>query len=202
MSRENLGNKQTIKLHNCLIKMRYALVITPHRRIIAYIRSKRQTRKKTIITKEKQIIKRSFSKRQNAVSESKINSMQGLRLQDLKDSINMNNPIENQKYFSNSEATTPSSVKGKRRIKKSYISKPVRLHNWNQPTRHIESYTLTALSYKKKIEYNEHFDDNLELQLFIQPQSDPARGQVQFCHKLIVNVFEKKIAHENKTFLK
>ena len=151
MSRENLGNKQAIKLHNCLIKMRYALVITPHRRTIAYIRSKRQTRKNTIITKEKQIILKSFSKRQNAaVSESEINSMQGLRLQDLKDSININNPIENQKYFSDSEATTPSSIKGKRRIKKSYISKPVHLHNWNQPTRHIESYTLTALSLTAK----------------------------------------------------
>ena len=132
--------------------MRYALVITPRRQTIGYIRSKRQTGKKTITTKQKQIIKRSFSKRQNAVSESEINSIQGLRLQDLKDSINMINPKENQKYFSDSEATTPSSIKGKPIIKKSYISKPVRLHKWNQPTRHIENYTLTVLQYKKKIE--------------------------------------------------
>ena len=42
------------------------------------------------------------------------------------------------------------------------------------------------------IEYNESFDDKSILPFFIQPQSDPARGQVQFCHNLIVTLFEKE----------
>ena len=37
--------------------------------------------------------------------------------QELKESISKNNPIDDQKYFSDSEATTPSSIKGKRKIK-------------------------------------------------------------------------------------
>ena len=41
------------------------------------------------------------------------------------------------------------------------------------------------------IGYNENFDDNSILLLFIQPHSDPTRGQVPFCHNLIVNLFEK-----------
>ena len=52
MSRYNLGSKQTIVLHNCLIKNeKYDLVITPHRQTIEIIMSKRPLRKKTIITK-------------------------------------------------------------------------------------------------------------------------------------------------------
>ena len=35
------------------------------------------------------------------------------------------------------------------------------------------------------IEYNKNFDDNSILPFFIQPQSDPAQGPVQFCHKVI-----------------
>ena len=43
MSRDNLGNKQTIILHNCIINdEKYDLVITPHRQTIGYIRTKRQ----------------------------------------------------------------------------------------------------------------------------------------------------------------
>ena len=64
------------------------------------------------------------------------------------DSISKNNPINDQIYFSDSEATTSSSIKGKRKIKKSYINKPIRLYNWSQPIRQIESYTLTVLQYK------------------------------------------------------
>ena len=42
MSRDNLGNKHTIALHNCLIQNeRYDLVITPHRRKIGFFRSKK-----------------------------------------------------------------------------------------------------------------------------------------------------------------
>ena len=72
MSGDKLGSKQTIILYNslkkfenlikklnCLIKIeRCDLVITSHRQLTGYIRSKRQTRKKTIITKQKQIIKK------------------------------------------------------------------------------------------------------------------------------------------------
>ena len=56
MSRDNLGSKQKIVLHKCLIKNeRYDLVITPHRQTIGKIRSKRQTQKKDnhIKTKKK-----------------------------------------------------------------------------------------------------------------------------------------------------
>ena len=47
MPRDNLGNKQTIVLHNCLIKnVRYDLVITPHSQTIGQIRLKKQHKKK------------------------------------------------------------------------------------------------------------------------------------------------------------
>ena len=41
------------------------------------------------------------------------------------------------------------------------------------------------------IENTKNFDDNSILPFFIHPQSDPARGQVHFCHNLMVNLFEK-----------
>ena len=44
MSFKNLGNKQTIVLHNCEIdKKKNDLVITPHTQTVGYIRTKRQT---------------------------------------------------------------------------------------------------------------------------------------------------------------
>ena len=55
MSFKNLGDKQTIVLHNCEIgNQKYDLVITPHTQTVGYIRTKRQTIKK-IISKQKQI---------------------------------------------------------------------------------------------------------------------------------------------------
>ena len=42
------------------------------------------------------------------------------------------------------------------------------------------------------IEYEEYFDDKSTLLFFIQPQTDPARGQVHFCLNLIVNLFGKR----------
>ena len=49
MSLNNLGNKQTIVLHNCEINNEaYNLVITPHKQIIGYIRTNRQTIKRKI----------------------------------------------------------------------------------------------------------------------------------------------------------
>ena len=53
------------------------------------------------------------------------------------------------RVFSDLEATLPSSIKEKRRIKKSYTNKPVRLYTWNQPITYIESFSLTVLRYKK-----------------------------------------------------
>ena len=54
MSRDNLGNRRTIIIHNCLINDgRYDLVITPHRKSVGYIRTKRQTLRKKIINKQK-----------------------------------------------------------------------------------------------------------------------------------------------------
>ena len=62
MSFKNLGNKQTIVLHNCEIdNKKYDLVITPHTQTVGYIRTKRQTQKK-IITKQRQITRKRFSK--------------------------------------------------------------------------------------------------------------------------------------------
>ena len=47
MSFKNLGNKQTIVLHNCEIdNKKYDLVITPHTQTVGYIRTKRQTLKR------------------------------------------------------------------------------------------------------------------------------------------------------------
>ena len=44
MSLNNLGNKQTIVLHNCEINNEtYDLVITAHKQTVGYIRTKRQT---------------------------------------------------------------------------------------------------------------------------------------------------------------
>ena len=69
------------------------LVITPHKQTIGYNRSKRQTRKKTIIAKQKQIIKKRFSKRRNAALKSDTKTIE--ELQYLKNTINKNNSIEN-----------------------------------------------------------------------------------------------------------
>ena len=44
------------------------------------------------------------------------------------------------------------------------------------------------------IEYDKSFDDNSILPFFIKPLNDPFRGQVQFCHNLIVNLFEKGVS--------
>ena len=71
MSFKNLGNKQTIVLHNCEIdNKKYDLVITPHTQTVGYIRTKRQTLKRKIINKQRQITRKRFSKNRNAFSES------------------------------------------------------------------------------------------------------------------------------------
>ena len=63
MSFKSLGNKQTIVLHNCEIdNKKYDLVITPHTQTVGYIRTKRQTLKRKIITKQRQNTKKIFKK--------------------------------------------------------------------------------------------------------------------------------------------
>ena len=63
MSFKNLGNKQTIVLHNCEIdNKKYDLVITPHTQTVGYIRTKRQTMKRKIINKQRKITQKRFSK--------------------------------------------------------------------------------------------------------------------------------------------
>ena len=64
MSRDNFGNKQSFIIHNCLINDEiYDLLTTPQRQSIGYIRTKRQTLRKKIKYKQKQIIGKRFSKR-------------------------------------------------------------------------------------------------------------------------------------------
>ena len=79
MSFKNLGNKQTIVLHNCEIEnQKYNPLITPHTQTIGYIRTKRQTIKRKIINKQRQITRKRFSKNRNAFSESEANSLDEL----------------------------------------------------------------------------------------------------------------------------
>ena len=64
MSFKNLGNKQTIVLHNCEIdNQKYDLVITPHTQTVGYIRIKRQTIKRKIIYKQRQITQKKIFKK-------------------------------------------------------------------------------------------------------------------------------------------
>ena len=75
MSLKNLGKKQTIVIHNCEINnQKYDLVITPHTKTIGYIRTKRQTIKRKSISKQRQLTRKRFSKKRNAVSESEISN--------------------------------------------------------------------------------------------------------------------------------
>ena len=149
MSLKNLGNKQTIVLHNCEIdNQKIDLVLTPHTQTVGYIRTKRQTIKRKIISKQKQITRKRFSKNRNAFSKSEANSLDALYK--LKESVKKNCPIHDQLYFSDTETTSNSSKRGKRRIKKQYKHRPVHLYNWNQPIRHIENYILTVIKRKNE----------------------------------------------------
>ena len=125
MSLDNLGNKQTIILHNCEINNeKYDLVISPHIPSTGYIRTKRQTIKQKILSKQRQITRKRFSKQRNAFSESETSHLE--ELYRLKDSVNKNYQVNDTLYFSDSETT---SIQGKRRIKNTYKNKPVRLYN-------------------------------------------------------------------------
>ena len=65
----------------------------------------------------------------------------------LRDLLNDNNkPVDNKRYFSETEATTPTSIINKRRIKILFFSKTIQLYTWNQ----LESNKLTVLPHEKK----------------------------------------------------
>ena len=149
MSFKKLGNTKTIVLHNCEIdNQKCDLVITPHTQTVGYIRTKRQTIKRKIISKERQITRKRFSKNRNAFSKSEASSFD--ELYKLKESIKKNCPIYDQLYFFDSETTSNSSKSGKRRITKLYKHKPVHLYNWNQPIRHIDDYIFTVIKRKNE----------------------------------------------------
>ena len=101
MSRDILGNKQTIVLHNCLIQdTRYHFVITPHIQKVGQIRSKKQTKKRQI-TKQKSYYKKRYTRRVLELYISKT-TVCNFRLQ----SINyievlheLNSPQENKQYM-------------------------------------------------------------------------------------------------------
>ena len=79
MSMNNLRSKQTIVLHNCEINNEtYDLVTTPHKQTIVYILTKRQTIKRKNISKQRQTIRKRFSKRRNAVCESDVSNLDAL----------------------------------------------------------------------------------------------------------------------------
>ena len=65
--------------------------------------------------KQKQITRKNFSKRRNAVSESETSNLD--ELCKLKDSVNKNYPVNDQLYLVDSETTSHASIQGKRRIK-------------------------------------------------------------------------------------
>ena len=98
MSLNNLENKQTIVLHNCEINNEiYDFEFTPHKQTIGYIQTKRQTIKGKIISKQKQIIRKRFSKRRNAVSESEVSNLDALCK--LKETLHKNYPVYDQLFF-------------------------------------------------------------------------------------------------------
>ena len=98
MSLKNLGNKQTIVIHNCQIEnQKYDLVITPHTQKIEYIHTKRQSLKRTNQRKQRQITRKRFSKHRNAFSDSEVSSLDALYR--VEDSINQSYPIQDSVYF-------------------------------------------------------------------------------------------------------
>ena len=93
MSLKNLGNKQTIVIHNCEIEnQKYNLVIAPHTQNVEYIHTKRQTLIRTIISKQRHITRKRFSKHRIAFSESEVSSLGALYK--IEDTIkkNLSNP--------------------------------------------------------------------------------------------------------------
>ena len=91
MSLDNLGKKQAIILHNCEINNeKYDLVITPHTQSKRYIRTKRQTIKRKILSQQSQITRKRFSKQRNAFSKSETSHLE--ELYRIKDSLKQKLP--------------------------------------------------------------------------------------------------------------
>ena len=105
LSLDNIGNKQTIILHNCEINNeKYDLVITPQKQTIGYIRTKRETITRKIYSKQRPITRKIFSKLRNVVSESETSNLE--ELYRLKNSVNKNYQVYDTIYFSDSETTS------------------------------------------------------------------------------------------------
>ena len=78
-------------LHNCEIEnQKNNLVISLHTQTVGYIRTKRQTIKRKVISKQRQITRKRFSKNRNAFSESEVSSLDPLYK--LKESVNKKLP--------------------------------------------------------------------------------------------------------------
>ena len=111
MSIKNLGNKQTIVIQSCEIdNQKYDLVINAHTQTVEYIHTKK-TLKRTIISKQRHITRKKFSKHTNAFYESEVSSFDALYK--VEDSKNQTYPIQDPVYFSDSETNTISSKKEK-----------------------------------------------------------------------------------------
>ena len=67
--------------------------------------------------------------------------------------------VDNQRFFSESEATKTSFIRGKCWLKNSYFRKPVRLYNWNQPIKHIKNVTLTLIWHAKWLITTKNIDE-------------------------------------------
>ena len=101
-----------------------------------------------------------------------------------------NCPIHDKLYFSDSETTSNSSKRGKRRIKKQYIHKPVHLYNWNQPISHIDNQSSNEkMSHTQS---DESPDEEAVFPFLIDSLDD--RGQTRVCKNLLVNLFEPGIS--------
>ena len=197
MSLHNLGNKHTIILHNCETnKEKYDLLITPHKQTEGYIRPKRQTMTRKISSKQRQITRKRFSKRKNAVSVSETSNLE--ELSRLKDSINKIIKLMIPNIFLTQKPHHKRQYKENDEKKKTYKNKPVRLYNCNQPLKHIENYTLTVI--KQKMSQNEESEnENSILPLLINSPTED-RGQTPFCQNLIANLFEKGFSPSTAKF--
>ena len=171
MSRDNLGNKHSIIIHNCLINdNRYDLVITPHRQSVGYIR----TKTKTLRTNKNKLLEKKFKTKKRSLRIRNKHT----RISQFKKLNKQNHQIDDQLYFTDSEPTSPASIKVERRIKNCYTNKPIRLHNWNRLIRHIENYKLTV--YNTKMIQNEDNSENSVLPFLISSLTE-ARGHEQLC---------------------
>ena len=149
MSFKNLGNKQTIVLHNCEIDNKKKRSCNHSTSTNSWIHSNKTTNnKKKNYKQTKTNHTKTIFKKKNEFSESEANNSD--ELYKLKESIDKSCPIHDQLYFSDSETTSNSSKRRKRRIKKQYKHKPVHLYNWNQPIRHNDSYILTVIKRKNE----------------------------------------------------